>query len=226
MFGVFILSFILSNIISLLLLLISIIFMWFLVKVSVRELVVYLKSLTVLAIFIFLMHVLFPRGYSLFTFQWEGLQLGILMVLRLLVIILSFALVATTTSINDIATCLAKVKLPYEIVFAFTLAFNLIPSFKNDLDNLICAQKARGGRIDRGKFRDRLRAYASLITPLIINGLRKAQQIRVAMESRAFGAFNTRTYISTSEFTRRDYVISIMIMTIVITIMIFKSILI
>ena len=58
---------------------------------------------------------------------------------------------------------------------------------------------------EKGSFLEKLRAYPSLVTPLIIGAMRRAQLIAVAMDSRAFGASNDRTYIQDVHMGSEDW---------------------
>ena len=50
------------------------------------------------------------------------------------------------------------------------------------------------------------KAYPALVTPLVIGGMRRAQQMGIAMDSRAFGAFKKKTYVSEIRTKPTDWV--------------------
>jgi len=53
---------------------------------------------------------------------------------------------------------------------------------------------------------EKLRAYPALVTPLVIGSMRRAQLMAVAMDSRAFGASKSRTYLEDITLHGRDWV--------------------
>jgi energy-coupling factor transport system permease protein len=87
-----------------------------------------------------------------------------------------------------------------------TTALNLIPILQTEANTVADAQKLRAFRVfERGSFLDKLKAYPSLVTPLIIGAMRRAQLIAVAMDSRAFGASAERTYIQEIRMRHQDW---------------------
>ena len=75
------------------------------------------------------------------------------------------------------------------------------------------AQKLRGMRLferERRPFKGgslfaRLKAYSGLVLPLVLGAMRKAQVSSVAMDSRAFGVYKTRTWLDKPVMKMCDY---------------------
>jgi energy-coupling factor transport system permease protein len=68
------------------------------------------------------------------------------------------------------------------------------------------AQRLRACQLfEKAGFLTKLRAYPSLVTPLVIGAMRRAQLIAVAMDARAFGAGKNRTYIQDIHMQTRDW---------------------
>jgi energy-coupling factor transport system permease protein len=58
------------------------------------------------------------------------------------------------------------------------------------------AQKLRGARVfEKRSFLGKLKAYPGLAVPLVLGAMRKAKSSSVAMDSRAFGVYKTRTWL-------------------------------
>lgn len=136
----------------------------------------------------------------------EGVMYGLALVLRLVVIMTVAPLLVMTTPMSDLMLALVKLKIPYRFAFILTTAMSLFPSIQNRAELIQQAQLCRGvGDFESGNFFIRLRASASILTPLILGAFRDSQILDVAMSSRAFGAPVQRTYLLESHFRRADY---------------------
>ena len=136
----------------------------------------------------------------------EGILFGVLLSLRLLAMVIVLPLVTMTTPIHTFTLGLVRLGLPYRFAYTMTTALNLIPILQTEANTIADAQKLRAFQVfEKGSFLEKLRAYPSLVTPLIIGAMRRAQLIAVAMDSRAFGASNDRTYIQDVRMRTEDW---------------------
>jgi len=196
--------------------------LWRHMRIPVSEFGLFLKALTAVAVLTFVFQLLFyPGEHYLVRFavpEWfpyfggtsgitlEGLVNGAAMVLRLFVIVLTMPAVTMSTPIEQLVVGMVEAGAPYEVAFATTTALNLLPVLQADAERTIEAQKARAfTALERGSFLQRLRAYAPLIVPLMVGALRKGRQLEIAMESRAFGAYDKRTYLVEVKMSRADW---------------------
>jgi len=166
------------------------------------------KTLTLLAAFIIAVQALFGPGDSYIVkpvfMGWgsitqEGLILGILISCRLAVLLLILPIFTETTPPGKISGGLCALGLNYRVAFIVSTAFNLIPVFKDEALTIMDAQKLRGAR----KFG--IRAYTAFLLPLMLGAMRKAQVSSVSMDSRAFGVYNTRTWIEKPGMKKGDW---------------------
>jgi energy-coupling factor transport system permease protein len=94
----------------------------------------------------------------------------------------------------------------YRAAFIITTAFNLIPSFEEEGRAIMDTQKLRGmSAFEDGSFFAKLKAYPGLVVPLVLGAMRKAQMAGLAMDSRAFGVYKTRTWLEKPSIKARDY---------------------
>lgn len=136
----------------------------------------------------------------------EGILFAVLLSLRLLAMIIILPLVSMTTPIHTFTLGLVRIGLPYRFAYTMTTALNLIPLLQAEANGIADAQKLRAFQVfEKGGFLEKLRAYPSLVTPLIIGAMRRAQLIAVAMDSRAFGAGANRTYVEDIRMRARDW---------------------
>ena len=136
----------------------------------------------------------------------EGILFALLLALRLLAMIIVLPLISMTTPIHVFTLGLVRLGLPYRLAYTMTTALNLIPILQAEANVIVDAQRLRAFQVfEKGRFLDKLKAYPSLVTPLIIGAMRRAQLAAVAMDSRAFGASENRTYIQDIRMRPRDW---------------------
>jgi energy-coupling factor transport system permease protein len=136
----------------------------------------------------------------------EGILFAVVLSLRLFAMVILLPLVTMTTPLHIFTLGLVRLGLPYRLAYTMTTALNLIPILQAEANTVADAQKLRAFRVfEKGNFLDKLKAYPSLVTPLIIGAMRRAQLIAVAMDSRAFGASAERTYIQEIRMRHWDW---------------------
>jgi energy-coupling factor transport system permease protein len=145
------------------------------------------------------------RGYGQVTL--EGILFSVLLSLRLMAMIIMLPLVNFTTPVQIFALGMVKMGLPYKLAYTMTTALNLVPILQGETAVIVDAQRLRAMQsFEKGKLVDKLKAYPALVTPLVIGSMRRAQLMAVAMDSRAFGATKTRTYLEDIRLLPRDWV--------------------
>jgi len=172
-----------------------------------------IKSFAVVSLLVVFSQVLFASGenniikpFFSFMLKWEGLFLGLMIICRLAALILLLPILTETSGPYEIARALAGFGINYRAAFIITAAFNLIPIFREEGHAIMEAQKLRGGGyIENGRFFTKLKAYPALVVPLVLGAMRKAQSASVSMDSRAFGAFKTRTWLEKPVMKAHDY---------------------
>ncbi|HXY82747.1 MAG TPA: energy-coupling factor transporter transmembrane component T [Candidatus Saccharimonadales bacterium] len=148
-----------------------------------------------LGIFIFIMNFIFGTS----------LALSIAFTLRFFVIMSAFSFFFMTTSADDLGLALDQIHVPYVISFTFTTAVRLVPTMAVDAQTVVDAQRSRGLELDKGNIMKRIRNYIPILIPLIISAIRRSVELAEALESRAFGASENRTAITTLRMHRVDY---------------------
>jgi energy-coupling factor transport system permease protein len=138
----------------------------------------------------------------------DGIEFGIAMVLRLVVIMIVAPLMVLTTPLPDFMLALVKLKVPYRFAFIMTTALSLLPSIQVHSAIIQQAQLCRGVTDFEGKnVWLKIKASAGLLVPLILGTFRDSQTLDVAMSSRAFGAPIKRTFLLESHFKTADIVL-------------------
>ncbi len=216
--------------IALLLIWIAIATTWWIVgKVELSNLGFLLKLLTFLFVFLFIVQGLtyrFGDQTVIFKFfHWPiidadtglavtnygemtvgGILYGLLIALRVVSVVTVIPIFTMTSSIAHITASFAKIRVPQKMAFMFMTAFRFVPLVQESMDSIIEAQKIRGFDLDQAGYVDKVRrAYIPIITPLLLLMFRRAMDLEVAINARAFGARKDRTYIKDMSFKARDY---------------------
>jgi energy-coupling factor transport system permease protein len=148
-------------------------------------------------------HIGILSGYGL---KWEGLEFGILLTIRFLALIILMPMIIKTTTINQISLGMVRLGLPYKVAYMTTTSLNIIPTFQEEIRTIMDAQKLRGMIVfEEGKKWDKFKAYPALVVPMVIGAMRRAQQMGVAMDTRAFGCSKQRTYIESIRMKKSDW---------------------
>lgn len=137
----------------------------------------------------------------------EGVLWGILLCLRVLTLMCTLPLLLATTSIEELALAMVRMGLSYKVAFTATTALNQLPILRSDITAIMNAQKLRGFTVfDNGSLFAKLKAFPTLVVPLVMGAMRRATLMGVAMDSRAFGSDKTRTYIMSIHTKAGDWI--------------------
>jgi len=131
-----------------------------------------------------------------------GLITGVMIGCRIISLVVILPLLTATTSAGDIAFSITRLGFNYKTAYIITSAFNLLPSFREDARQLIDARRLRRGK---GSVFARFGEYAKIALPLMIKAMRRASAVGLAMDSRAFGAYRSRTWPRRTRMSALDY---------------------
>ena len=106
--------------------------------------------------------------------------------LRFVVMLLAGLLFLSTISIEEFWCGLLLCGIPYPIAFAVSLSFRLVNVFIATGFSIVEAQKVRGNNAEQGSIFKRIQAYIPLLVPLILTGIKKAELLSLALESKGF----------------------------------------
>ena len=142
----------------------------------------------------------------------EAIAFGAVMAVKLLVIISAFAFINLTVHPDDIMSVLLKMKLPYKSVLVTSLSTRFIPCLIEDVQRINDAYRTRGVMLDTGNWFKRLKNRTGIIIPLLSNSLDRAVQVAEAMEARAFGVGQNRTYYRDIKLSHMDRLILVFVL--------------
>jgi energy-coupling factor transport system permease protein len=125
----------------------------------------------------------------------QSLLYGVAVGLRLAFLLLAGMVFLSTTTVESTAYACQRLGMPDMVVLAFTLAFRLVPAFARSAGAAVAAQQARGLQLRHGNPLTRLRRYVPLMAPILARGLRGADDLTRALETRGVGCGARRTYL-------------------------------
>jgi len=135
-----------------------------------------------------------------------GLIKGIEFILRIAIIIVS-ATILTTSNYREIIQGLVQWKVPYEIAFMVSIAIRFLPMLASEMRDTVIAIQLRGVEINKIPFKKKVKMYYHIFTPIVVSAIKKAQKLSIAMETRAFRAYPSRTSYLILKMSILDYLV-------------------
>jgi energy-coupling factor transport system permease protein len=128
----------------------------------------------------------------------QGLFFGLMIGCRVMTIAALMSALTLTTDMQALALGITRLGCNYRAAFIITSTFNLIPAFAEEARQIIDARKLRGMKTVK------LTDYPAVVLPLMIKAMRQAQMMALAMDTRAFGVYRTRTWLREIHFSAVD----------------------
>ncbi|WKY47092.1 energy-coupling factor transporter transmembrane component T [Eubacteriaceae bacterium ES3] len=145
----------------------------------------------------------------------KGINLGVQTFIRMVVIMTS-GVIMSTSNYRDTIQALVQWKVPYKIAFMTALSLRFIPIFTEEFQDSIVALQLKGVDLKKIPIGKKTQIYVYLITPIIMSSLKHAEEISIAMEARAFGAYDRR--VEYLVLTLKPYDYAVMIASVLISI--------
>ncbi len=181
------------------------------------------KPIIIFAFITFLLNSLLIPGtiliqYGKLSVSIEGLYLGGLMALRLVIIVSYSALITYTTSPVQFSDGLSSLFKPasrigfpvQQLSIIISIALRFIPILALEADKIIKAQTSRGAKFDHGNIIKRIYSIIPILIPLLINAIKKADELAIAMEARCFNSYK-RSKMKKLTLTKYDFFAGIII---------------
>jgi len=150
-------------------------------------------------------HVFFAWGPINVT--QEGLLEGFASFFRVLVIVsLSIVFTLTTDPSRMVESLIQVARVPYRLGYTAYAALRFIPIYEYEAQVILNAHQIRGVGEEGKSLKSRFKLYRSLLVPLLVSGIRRAQAASIAMDSRAFGAYAKRTIMEEAKVSRSTIV--------------------
>jgi len=165
-----------------------------------------LRGIFFILIFAGLMNLFFTPGEELWSWRIliitkEGLHKSGMMLLRLLLLVGVSSLLTLTTSPLHLTHGMERLLQPWkkigvpahELSMMLSIGLRFIPILMDEMDIIIKAQRARGADLQHGPVKERLQGIITVIVPLFVSALKRAEELAEAMEARGYHGGEGRT---------------------------------
>ena len=188
-------------------------------RIAPRHILEALRPMLVFFVLIFLLHLLFTDGTPIppfpswrFTITYEGLYRGAVITWQFVLLVVAASILTMTTSPTELVNGIERLMRPlgllgipsHDLAIMISIALRYVPTLLQEIDRIKEAQMARGANFKTGTLAQRTKATASLLLPLVMNSLRKADELSTAMEARAYNR-GPRTYMRELRMSLADY---------------------
>ena len=187
-------------------------------RVPLSKVLKSIRGVLILLILTGLLNIFFTPGetelwhWGVLNITVEGLNKGILMVLRLVGLIAFSAILTLTTTpilladgVESLCRPLKKFRFPvHEFAMMMTIALRFIPILMEEADKIMKAQRSRGGDLSSGSLGQRVKGIVAIIIPLFFNALKRADDLAIAMEARCYEGDNGRTKLRELHWCGKD----------------------
>lgn len=184
-----------------------------------------LKPIWIIVVLTMLIHMFTAPGeHVIFTWKFfsvtqEGLDLGLKMAVRLVLLLLFSSVLTFTTSpivltdgIENLLRPFKRIGVPaHELAMMMTIALRFIPTLLEETDRIMKAQTARGADFANGNILQRMKNMLPILVPLFISAFRRADELAIAMEARCYRGGEGRTRMHELAYTGRDYAAFILV---------------
>jgi biotin transport system permease protein/energy-coupling factor transport system permease protein len=189
-------------------------------RLGVNHMVRAFRPVLIFFALLFFVHLFFTDGKPIppfppwrATVTYEGLYRGAVTTWQFALLILSASILTMTTLPTELVSGIERLLRPlkrlgvpsHDIAMMVSVALRFMPTFLEEIDRIKTAQMARGASFGSGPLVRRTRAAISLLLPLVLCSVRRADELVIAMEARGYRR-GPRTYMRELSMTRADYV--------------------
>ena len=182
-------------------------------RLPVRYVLRGLRPIFILVLITLFFNLFFSRGTVIWEYHFrlfrdftvsitrEGMDTGLMMAVRLILLVFSTSLLTLTTSpiqltdaLENMLSPLKVVGMPaHEMAMMMTIALRFIPVLIDETDKIFRAQRSRGARFGRGSILDKAKSLLPILVPLFVHAFKHAEDLAAAMESRCYRGGEGRT---------------------------------
>ncbi len=162
----------------------------------------------------------------LFTVYEGGIRQAVFISSRFLILVVTASLLSFTTSSIDLTDALERLLNPlkrirvpvHELALMMSIALRFIPTLWEETEKIKKAQIARGAELESGNFIKRLKSYIPIFIPLFLSAFRRAEELALAMEARAYRGGVGRTKYRLHTYSWQDAMLIILFLVVAVLI--------
>jgi energy-coupling factor transport system permease protein len=134
-----------------------------------------------------------------------GLEIGLVLTLRFMILIFAFQLFLVSTQPRDLVNAMEKAGLPIDYILMFIIALRFIPTLQIEGLRIHEAQLARGFNPGTG-FVGKIRSVAPIAIPLVSNALLRSNVLGLTIDMRGYRT-GKKTHVRERVLVSRDYAV-------------------
>jgi energy-coupling factor transport system permease protein len=134
-----------------------------------------------------------------------GLEIGLVLTLRFMILIFAFQLFLVSTQPRDLVNAMEKAGLPIDYILMFIIALRFIPTLQVEGLRIHEAQLARGFNPGTG-FVGKIRSVAPIAIPLVSNALLRSNVLGLTIDMRGYRT-GKKTHVRERVLVSRDYAV-------------------
>lgn len=196
-------------------------------KIPVKMYLKNIKAIIPVVLITALLNVFYTSGgkvlvdWWIFTITTDGILRALFMALRIILLILSSAVLSYSTSPTSLTGAIESLLKPLKFIglggavhtmaMTMTIALRFIPTLIEETQKIMNAQKARGADLDSGNLIKKVKALLPILIPLLISSVRRAYELAEAMECRCYNGGKGRTKFRVMKYSARDALTSIVL---------------
>lgn len=183
------------------------------------------KPILIIVLFTLVIHMFTHPGehvlwsWKFFVITQEGLETGVKMSSRLLLLMLFSSILTYTTSPIVLTDGIERLLRPFksvgvpahELAMMMTIALRFIPTLLEETDRIMKAQTSRGADFTSGNVLENIKSMLPILVPLFISAFRRADELAVAMEARCYRGGEGRTRMRELSYSTRDGVAYVLV---------------
>lgn len=178
------------------------------------------KPIVIIVLFTLVIHMFtHPGEHVLWSWKFlvitqEGLETGVKMSSRLLLLMIFSSILTYTTSPIVLTDGIERLLRPFkcigvpahELAMMMTIALRFIPTLLEETDRIMKAQTSRGADFTSGNVFENIKNMLPILVPLFISAFRRADELAVAMEARCYRGGEGRTRMRELSYSSRDMI--------------------
>lgn len=190
-------------------------------KLNIKIIVNAMKPMLMMLLFLLFINTLVIKQGDLlldifgFTIYSEAIFQTLYITVRLFLMIMTTTTLTATTKpldltlgIEDLLEPFKKIGVPsHEIAMLISIALRFIPDLIDETQRIMKAQASRGVDLKEGTFKEKIMAILSLIVPLFVSALQRAEDLANAMEARGYSPGKPRTRYKVLKMKSYDYIL-------------------
>lgn len=211
--------------------LVTIIFAFVISGFGIKSIARALRKLRYILLFSFVFQMILRPGEVILEFGFlsmtkEGIELGLSTTLRMVTAYLSSSLLTMTTPPIKLVSGMEFILLPlqnigipiHQISMMISTSLRFLPIIVEEAETIKSAQLSRGAPLHSKNLKLRMKSMTSILVPLLVASLQRANDLAIAMESRCYTGGSSKMRLKQLHFKRNDKWVFGMIIILVVTV--------